>query len=353
MATRIVEGVPGGGKTYYMVYWLALKSGFCLELKGGGYVLDPSKKVRVVTNIAGLQIPHEDFKTVLAEAGGFSNFFTIEYQQNFSSGFHIIYILDEAQEWFHPQYGDKWDKKNLAFFTWARHEGHDLFFLTQNVSLLKREIVFLAEYIVQAQPRSHNVSKELTYKYRTVDGTETKIERLFFSKRVAALYKSMEKGETIKIKNYRARKVLYAAILAAVLMTYAFRSLYNRWGHYFGESSVPVSAVSSPSASPAPASASASASAPASAAPVGSSSLALPGGNQQAQQVEFYMYRLDHAVFKDGVRFLLGISWVPMKDFPYQLIKKGNNYFAQIPAVLLPALESGSRALPIRTNPKD
>lgn len=358
MAYRIVEGVPGSGKSYYIVEWLALRSGFCLELKGGGYVLNPNKKIRVITNVAGLQIPHEDFQTALDKAGGFEIFFTKDYQSVFSGDSHLIYILDEAQEWFHPQLGEKWGKENLSYFTWARHEGHDVFLLTQNTSLLRRDVVFLAEYIVHAQPRVNNISSELTYVYRTIDGTEIRTQRLVFSKKVAALYRSSEKGETIKIKNYRFRKYIAALLVSFVFMFFGLRSSYNYWDKFLGSkgetSASPADAASVKSSNSAPAPASAPASVSASAAPAGSSFLALPsGGNQQAQQVEFYMYRLDHAVFKDGVRFLLGISWVPMKDFPYQLIKKGNNYFAQIPAVLLPALEAGSRALPIRTNPKD
>jgi zona occludens toxin (predicted ATPase) len=353
MAFRIIEGVPGSGKSYYIVNWLALESGFCLELKDGGYVLDPSKRVRVLTNVAGLKVTHEDFQTALDEAGGFQTFFTLEYQQYFSRGFHIVYILDEAQEWFHPRFGEKLTKETLRYFTWARHEGHDLFLLTQNVRLLMQEVCFLPEYIVQAQPRSNNVSKELTYKYRTLDGGEIRLHRLFFSKKVADLYKSAEKGETIKIKNYRARKVLAAFALSLVLIVFGFRGIYNRWGSFFG--SKPETAAAPASAAAAPVSASPSASAPASvpAASSGSSGLPLGSAPSSSPAPEYYMYRLDHAVYPGGVRLLFGITWMPLQQFPYPLVKKGRVYFAMIPAVLLPALESGSRALPVRTKTPD
>lgn len=353
MAYRIVEGVPGSGKSYYIVDWLALKSGFCLQLKDGGYVLDPAKKVRVITNIAGLKISHEDFQSALDDAGGFEVFFTKEYQRDFSGDFHIIYILDEAQEWFHPQLGEKWTSENLAYFTWARHQGHDIFLLTQNTSLLRRDVVFLAEFIVEAQPRIKNVSKELTYKHRTVAGDQIKLERLLFSKHVASLYESMEKGEVIKIRNPHIRKVLAAAALAAVLMYFGFSSLLKRWDSFYGGSPAPAAAASSasalPTASAPPASSAVSASVPSSASVSASTTSPSSSTSNSAQQVEYYMYRLDHAVFKDGVRFLLGITWIPMREFPYQLVQKGNSYFTLIPAVLLPALENNSRALPVRT----
>lgn len=347
MAWRIVEGVPGSGKSYYIVNWLALESGFCVELKDGGYVLDPSKRVRVVTNVAGLKIAHEDFQTALDEAGGFETFFTVEYQQYFSRGFHIVYILDEAQEWFHPRFGEKLTKETLRYFTWARHEGHDIFLLTQSVKLLMQEVVCLAEYIVQAQPRSNNVSKELTYKYRTINGDEIRLHRLFFSKKVAALYKSAEKGETIKIKNYRARKVFAALALSLVLMFYGFRSIYSRWGHLFGGQPAAVPAASAVPAEPVKTPSSAAPASAASSSAVGAVSSSAPPAP------EYYMYRLDHAVYPGGIRLLFGITWMPLQQFPYPLVKKGRAYFAMIPAVLLPALESGSRALPVRTNKSD
>jgi hypothetical protein len=201
------------------------------------------------------------------------------------------------------------------------------------------------------------VSKELTYKYRTINGDEIRLHRLFFSKKVADLYKSAEKGETIKIKNYRARKVFAALALSLVLMFYGFRSIYSRWGHLFGgqpaaASASSTAASSSPAVVPAAPVKTSSSAAPASAA--SSSSFAVGAVSSSSPPApEYYMYRLDHAVYPGGVRLLFGITWVPLQQFPYPLVKKGRAYFAMIPAVLLPALESGSRALPVRTNKSD
>ncbi|HSN22833.1 MAG TPA: zonular occludens toxin domain-containing protein, partial [Methylomicrobium sp.] len=220
MAYRVVVGVPGSGKSFYIVNWLV--ENFCVELKGGGYVLDQKKNVRVVTNVAGLQIPHEDFQTALDDAGGFETFFTKEYQSYFSRGSHIIYIFDEAQEWFHPKFC-KLTKENILYFTWARHEGHDIFLLTQNLKLLIYDIACLSEYVVYAQPRVNNVANELTYVYCTFDGTEIRQQRILFSKRVASLYKSAEKGEAVKIKNYRMRKYMAALVVSLIFLVLGFR----------------------------------------------------------------------------------------------------------------------------------
>jgi hypothetical protein len=343
MAYRVVVGVPGSGKSFYIVNWLV--ENFCVELKGGGYVLDPKKNVRVVTNVAGLQIPHEDFQTALDEAGGFETFFTKEYQSYFSRGLHIIYIFDEAQEWFHPKFC-KLTKENILYFTWARHEGHDIFLLTQNFKLLTYDIACLSEYVVYAQPRVNNIANELTYVYCTFDGTEIRQQRILFSKRVASLYKSAEKGEAVKIKNYRMRKYMVALIVSLIFLVLGLRGTINQWRKWMGTEQQPVAASDKVAAADKAASGT-SASAPhAAATPVSFQSQA---ADSSEPRVEYYMYRLDHAVFKDGVRFLLGITWMSPRDFPYTFVKKGNAYYAMIPALLLPALENNARALPIRT----
>jgi len=343
MAVRVVEGVPGSGKSYYFVYLLA--SDFCVELKTGGYTLNPDKKVRVVTNISSLKLPHENFQTCLDEAGGFEQFFTKEYQAYFSRGWRIVYIIDEAQEWFHPKYC-KFTKENLLYFTWARHEGHDIWLGTQNIRMLAFEVACLSEFVVQAQPRSNQVSSELTYIDRTFDGTELRTHRLVFSKKIGALYQSEERKEATKIKNHRMRKYLAALLIVLVLSFFSFRSTYRFYNHFMHpEKEVPKS--SAVTVKPAPA---ASGSVPVSSPASPSLASTVSGATKSSEpQVEWYMYKLDYAVSPSGLKFLLGLSWIPAKEFPYKFIKKGDAYFAMIPAVLLPALENGSRALPIRT----
>lgn len=96
MAIRIVDGVLGAGKTYYSVNWLATT--YCKKISDDLWIIDPEKKIRIITNIEGLKLPHEDFNACLEKAGGFHVFFTKEYQAIFSGDAHLIYILDEAQQ---------------------------------------------------------------------------------------------------------------------------------------------------------------------------------------------------------------------------------------------------------------
>jgi len=340
MAVRIMEGPPGGGKTYYIVWWLI--TNFCVQLKDGRWIIDPAKHVRVVSNIASLKIPHESFQAALDAAGGFETFFTKDYQAQFSRGWQIIYLLDEAQQWFRAK-RCKLTNDSLLYFEWARHEGHDIWLITQHIKKIDFEVACIAEVVIRALPRTNNVASELTYSERTFEGTELESRRLIFDKDIAAQYKSENRKEAVRIRNPRVRRLVYALLVALLFIAgglYKFSGVWRSLTH-------PELAKSS--AAPSSKSSFGSAASPSSpVVPISSPAASALASVKSEPQVEYYMYRLDYAVSSSGVRFLLGIVWVPMKEFPYPLIKKGNSYFAMIPAVLLPALENGARALPIR-----
>ncbi len=349
MAIRIMEGPPGGGKTYGIVYWLI--TNFCVQLKDGRWILDPSKRVRVISNISSLKIPHESFQEALDLAGGFEIFFTKEYQASFSRGWQIIYLLDEAQQWFRAK-RCKLTNDNLLYFEWARHEGHDFWLITQHIKKIEFEVACLAEVITRALPRTNNVANELTYSDRTYEGTELESRRLLFDKDIAAQYQSENRKEAVRIRNPRFRRVLYALGVGLVFVGFGLYRFAHLWSGFVHPEGTKSSASSkSPASSSANAAASTAPASPSKAASSPSATLGLSDSSSKSEpQVEYYMYRLDHAVSGITVKFLLGTVWVPMKEFPYRVIKKGNNYFAMIPAVLLPALENGARALPIRTD---
>ncbi len=349
MAIRIVEGVLGSGKTYFSVHWLVTNC--CKELKDGGYVLDPEQRIRVLTNIDGLKLPHESFEDALKEAGGFEKFFTEKYQESFSRGYRLIYILDEAQEWFRTGYV-KLLHENLIYFEKSRHHAHDIWLITQEAKKIHPHVAGLCEYIATAEPRSLSIAGEMTYRSHTYSGTELETYRLLFSSKIAGLYKSASQQEAVKIKNPIWRRYMLALAFAALLMLVGLSSFVKKWTHFMGgdgeqKKSAPAAASSVPSSSSTSSGAApASPATPASAA--SAAAAALPAADKQI--VEYYMYRLDHVFFGGNLRFLLGITWMSPQEFPYTFVKRGNAYFAMIPSVLLPALENNSRALPIRTN---
>lgn len=342
MAIRIVDGVPGAGKTYFSVDWLA--KNFCKKVGDDLYIIDPEKNIRIITNIDGLKLPHENFESCLKKSGGFGVFFTREYQAIFSGDSHLIYILDEAQQWFRPRYC-KLTHETLLYFEWARHEGHDLWLVSQSWKKITSEVSCLAECIVSAQPRTLSMTgRELTYVSRTFAGVELETYRLIFSKRVAALYQSAKKQESVKIKNPIMRRYMLALVFSLVLMVFGLRSSYKQWQKWMHpdsqkssadvvqqeNSSVPSASVSSPKKSDS------------------SSSSAVATVLGSADSVEYYMYRLDVAYSQRGMMFLLGMSWIPRQVFPYRVVRKGNNnYFAVIPSDVLSSFENSSRAIPV------
>ena len=338
-----MHGPPGGGKSYGMVHWLI--TNFCVPLRDGGFVLDPAKHVRIITNISSLKIPHEDFQTCLDEAGGFANFFTKEYQSKFSHGWHLIYLIDEAQQWFRAR-RSKLSDDNLLFFEWARHEGVDFWLATQHIKKLDFEVACLAEVVTRALPRTTNVSKELTYVSETYEGVELESYRLWFDQEIADQYKSEERKEAVQIRNPIFSRWIKSLAVASIFVVIGLYFAYTKLSPFFHPQSLKKSSsasVSKKSASGQPASQTGSPS------PAG----LLNGVQSQTQQVEYYMYRLDYLI-SGGVLYLrLGISWIPYnKQFPYLVVLKGKSYFAVIPSILVNSLDDGSRALPIRIKPK-
>jgi len=78
MAIRIIEGVPGSGKTYYAVRHVAKT--FFTKKKDGSYVL--TKPCTLITNIDSFQPDHISLQDEIKNAGGVEHFFSYAYQEN-------------------------------------------------------------------------------------------------------------------------------------------------------------------------------------------------------------------------------------------------------------------------------
>jgi hypothetical protein len=346
MAIRIVDGVLGAGKTYFCVDWLA--KNYCKKLEDF-YIIRPDLNVRIITNIDGLKLPHEDINSCIEKAGGFDIFFSRNYQSIFSGVSHLIYILDEAQQWFRPKHC-KLTHENLLYFEWSRHEGHDIWFVTQSYKKLTSEVACLAEVIVSAQPRTLSMTgKELTYVSRTYEGVELETHRLIFSQKVADLYQSAKKEESVKIRNPIMRRYMLAALVALILMVVGFWSTYKQWQKFMytdeQKSSAGISTTTAAEEKKAPVESSVSRTV-SSPSPVSSVKEAL-SPEKSTDSPEFYMYRLDTLYSRSGMSFLLGMSWIPREAFPYKVVRKGHNYFAVIPSYVLDTFVQGSRAIPV------
>lgn len=375
MALYVISGKLGGGKTYYAIHWLVktycklLGSGswfvnFLIRvflkdhldsLGVGRYIIDPSKKVKIVTNIDGLKLPHESFEDLVKEAGGIEQFFInaggldadfkVNKEKVLFPGYNVIFIIDEAQRYFRYKHC-KLSNLALFYFEYSRHLGHDIFLISQSPKSLLPELMRLVETFRVAQPRTLNVAHELTYRlYSGENGTdEIGVERVLKDKKIMRLYQSMTQKEAVKITNPLARK-FFAALVICLLMLgwggYGFYKSFFKREHPQKEQKVVSSQKSVSPQAP-------------SAFSSGSSVNLTPQTSSFQQDVpQFYAYKLDFVAFAGVVRFRLGLAWVPREDFPYRIIKKGTDYFAIIPSALVPNLDNDNRSLPIIIKQKE
>jgi zona occludens toxin len=223
MAIRIIDGVPGTGKTYYAVKHL-LDKYFDYDKSIEDYV--PKKPVTLISNIDDLALDHISLKEEMNAAGGVVEFFKEEYQEQYRHKFEsqIVYVIDEAQKLFRK--GDRALTPIFGYFEYHRHFGQDIYLITQNSRKIATDIVDLVEYVVRATPRIRSMVGELKYRWIS-DGERLKTEAFKPDQRVFNCYKSMDAAESEKIKNPIIKTVVIALCLAFVLGTFMVTRLYS------------------------------------------------------------------------------------------------------------------------------
>lgn len=236
MAIRLVTGVPGAGKSYYMVNRLANK--YC---KRFGDVYSLKKKYVIVTNIDNLLLDVVDLDDAIKRAGGLERFFSMDVQKKVTEKYQkenkqLIYIVDEAQKYFHRRF---YDREVFTFFESHRHLGLDVFLLTQNSNLLPKDLISLVEIEVRAVPRTLSIAgfNYLRRSNKDIIGREF----LRKKKHIFLMYKSMSAGETEKIRSPYLKYIIPVLILFAI----GFYGLNNS---FFGRAAKRQAGLSVPSA---------------------------------------------------------------------------------------------------------
>lgn len=224
---RIVQGVPGSGKSYYAVYYLYKY--FCNN--DDVYGINLKKDVLLITNIDSLKLNHLSLDDCLNK---YPDFFTVKnfekIQQNFKNR-HIILIIDECQKYF-PTYFK--DKDVLFFFQYHRHLGIDIILLTQSISVVCRSLVVLSETIINASPRSISVAKIFKYnEYLYLQGRLEKVNSFSIPKKseIFKLYSSFSSDEVAKPKNFILRYsliILFFAIISVISLIFTFKSFSSK-----------------------------------------------------------------------------------------------------------------------------
>ncbi|MDO5673790.1 MAG: zonular occludens toxin domain-containing protein [bacterium] len=224
MAIRIIQGVPGSGKTYYAVKHLA-NNYFEKQIDGRYELIKPCT---IVTNIDSFVPDHISLSDAVKDAGGVKVFFTEDYQRTFTKEqeHQLIYIIDEAQKLFRKSARDLNDV--YTYFEIHRHLGHDIYLITQNAKKLPTDLVVLTEYIIDAAPRSRSVIGEFKYKWLS-DGEILKREAFKPDDGIFSLYKSMDAKESEKIKNPVMRTFYLVMFLTTAILFGGFMYFKNIW----------------------------------------------------------------------------------------------------------------------------
>lgn len=214
-----VEGKLGSGKTYWCVKYLLEK--FYSWNDAIDQYVPRYTDLRIISNIDGLSVPHEDLKGAIDEKG-ISVVFSEEYV---AGSAHCIYVIDEAQNLFDRRFSNK---GVFRFFQLSRHWGVDILLITQDVDTLAKELRALCEYTVKAYPRSRSMSGVMRYGWLS-EGEVFKTQTYRYDRKVGMMYQSRTKKETMRMPlSWRRYAVmgLVMLVVSGVGLVYGISRFY-------------------------------------------------------------------------------------------------------------------------------
>jgi len=222
-----VVGVPGTGKTYYMVSYL--KKHFTYDEFFREYTI--KSDVLIITNIAELKFFGSscwniESPEILGDAsrgitGKYSReqFFTVDNMQRImekTGKKNIILALDEIQKDQYFPYGYK-HPDVLYLFAYHRHIGMDILLGTQDVSLVSRGVIAQCEYLAHGKLRSKKLFGAMSYRFTDNKGNYMYDKTLKTDKQVFSAYQSASVDEANKPKN----AVLHWIVITSLFLVVA------------------------------------------------------------------------------------------------------------------------------------
>jgi len=214
----IVTGVPGSGKSFYMVNYLSKFFTFD-DFYREFHLKD---NVLVISNVDGLKVPHlklDSPQLIGNPDEGIQGKYTVEQfftVANFEKLMEIkrvknvILLIDESQRLF-PR--DFKDKDVLFFFQYHRHLGVDVILGCQDHLDLCRSLIVLPEFIYEAAPRSKSIAGSFRYHVKDRRGKHLFTKTLRKSQSVFRAYKSFTSDEISKPKNVIVHWMVFAVVL--------------------------------------------------------------------------------------------------------------------------------------------
>jgi len=158
----IIYGVPGSGKTYYAVWWIRKRA-----LEEGDIFLRVRSDVLLITNLK-LNLDAVDNYVYIEDIKDFAKYMDVDFwRANFSflQGKKLYVVMDECQLFF---YHYKDDPKVLFFLQYHRHLGVDILLITQTPKSLPAKVFELAEFLIEAVPKSVNPFHFKAFRYRVL-----------------------------------------------------------------------------------------------------------------------------------------------------------------------------------------
>jgi len=244
----IVYGVPGSGKTYYSV-WLIRKK----ALEEGDIFFRVRKDVILITNLK-LNLDSMDNYIYIEEWEGWKKYMDVDFWKvnlAYIQGKKIMMVMDEAQVFF-KLYGD--DARVLFFLQYHRHLSVDVLLITQSPKSLPGKVFELAEFLIEAVPKSVNPFAFRAFRYRVLHPFDRDVVlrrfHLPFDSVVFYLYSDMIYKPDEDEGDERPKNVFihYYFLLSFFLLLTVFL-MFSFLSRVFSPSSSQAKAQSSPSVS--------------------------------------------------------------------------------------------------------
>ena len=210
MSVRLVTGVPGSGKSYYLASYLT--KNFCNYDPIAG-LWELKENIQIYASLDGLKIQHKNLD-LLIKQNTIEEIFNIEWWEGkVSDGIKTILVLDEAQRYFSSQ--TRLPDSVWYFFEYHRHLGLEIWLLTQSASSLNRRIIAVTDSYIEAAPPTLRIAN--IFRYRRRDTTTNEIigrEKVIAEQKIFQVYKSATHKEGLqKPKSALVKYSLVASIL--------------------------------------------------------------------------------------------------------------------------------------------
>ena len=325
MSVMIIEGVPGAGKTYYAVKHL-LDTYFSKKQDG---TYQAKKPVKIITNIDGFTLDHENLTDIVKASGGVKVFFSKDFQEKvFEKHGPVVYVIDEAQMIFDRKF---YDREVFSWFEYHRHYGQNIYLVTQAAAKLPRDVTSLVEYVIRALPRSRSVTG-LEFRYNHVSGKDIlKRDIVKINKKIFEIYKSSGAEEVEKVSNPFMKRAALIFASALLLFYFGWKYIFDTWS---GNDSQAVASTNTSQFSNSISSQSHS-------VPSGSlrgdavCSSFYPANSQVTDSEIFIPHTLNYlGVYskkKSAITILFNNRQYSLRTFPYDVQINGNDLIAMIP----------------------